>query len=295
VATGRSTHLAKARSEPVLRRTGIRAIGDLPWGAHMCLFYETPQDLLDIHVAYFRAGLEDGEYGLWALSDPVSRTDAINALDAGIPNFGRYLDDGAIELIPGYEWYLQGEEFDSQRVTGGWRAKHEDAMHRGFAGLRASGNAFWIESNQWPTFREYEEELDRSIEGREMLVLCTYSLGASRAVDVMDVARCHNVSIARRHGDWEFLETPELLRARREIKRLNGAIEILSNKFPGHDKLTQRERIILAQIAKGASSKEAGRALGISPRTVEFHRANIMRKLSARNVAELLNKVIGAG
>jgi DNA-binding CsgD family transcriptional regulator len=166
---------------------------------------------------------------------------------------------------------------------------------RGFTGMRVSGNAFWLESNLWPTFREYEEELDQSIYGREMLVLCTYSLRASRAVDMLDVARCHNVSIARRQGHWEFLETPELLGARREIKSLNDAIDILSSKFPGRDKLTPRERIILAQIVKGASSKEAGRDLGISPRTVEFHRANIMRKLSAKNVAELLNKVIGAG
>jgi two-component system response regulator FixJ len=42
--------------------------------------------------------------------------------------------------------------------------------------------------------------------------------------------------------------------------------------------LTPRERVVLGQIARGASSKEAGRALGISPRTIEFHRANIMQK-----------------
>ena len=41
-------------------------------------------------------------------------------------------------------------------------------------------------------------------------------------------------------------------------------------------------RVALAQIVRGASSKEAGRMLGISPRTVEFHRANVMRKLGAR-------------
>jgi DNA-binding CsgD family transcriptional regulator len=281
-----------SNSEQVNRRIGIRTVGDLPWGAHLCVFYETPQDLIDIHVAYFQAGLEDGEFCLWALSEPVSRDAAIRALHERIPNFGRYLDAGAIELIPGYEWYLQGDEFDPQRVTGGWHAKHEDALARGFAGLRASGNAFWLEENMWPTFRHYEEELDRSISGREMLILCTYSLRASRAADILDVARCHNVSIARRQGDWEFLETPELLLARREIKSLNHAIDILSRVFPGHDKLTPRERIVLAQMVKGASSKEAGRTLGISPRTVEFHRANIMRKLDVRTLAELLGKII---
>ena len=42
----------------------------------------------------------------------------------------------------------------------------------------------------------------------------------------------------------------------------------------------------------GASSKEAARSLGISPRTVEFHRANIMQKLGARNMVDLVHKVL---
>lgn len=77
------------------------------------------------------------------------------------------------------------------------------------------------------------------------------------------------------------------------IRRLNGAIDILSNPFPGHEMLTLRERAALAQIVTGASSKAAARNLNISPRTMEFHRANILRKLGVRNVAELIYKVLG--
>jgi DNA-binding CsgD family transcriptional regulator len=39
---------------------------------------------------------------------------------------------------------------------------------------------------------------------------------------------------------------------------------------------------------RGASNKEAARTLGTSPRTVEFHLANVMRKLGAKNVADLV-------
>ena len=49
-----------------------------------------------------------------------------------------------------------------------------------------------------------------------------------------------------------------------------------------------------AHIVRGASSKETGRSLGISPRTVEFHRANIMRKLlGAKNTIDLVRKLLG--
>ena len=61
--------------------------------------------------------------------------------------------------------------------------------------------------------------------------------------------------------------------------------------FPGRDLLTPRESEVLAQIAGGASNKEVGRQLGISPRTVEVHRARIMYKLGARNAADLVRIV----
>lgn len=56
--------------------------------------------------------------------------------------------------------------------------------------------------------------------------------------------------------------------------------------------LTPRESAVLALIVQGATSKRAGDTLGISSRTVEFHRANIMAKLSAKNVADLMRIVL---
>jgi FixJ family two-component response regulator len=64
-------------------------------------------------------------------------------------------------------------------------------------------------------------------------------------------------------------------------------------EFSGRAPLTPREREVLAQIAAGASNKEAGRNLSISPRTVEVHRARIMEKLGARNAADLVRIVLG--
>jgi DNA-binding NarL/FixJ family response regulator len=52
---------------------------------------------------------------------------------------------------------------------------------------------------------------------------------------------------------------------------------------------------VLEQIAHGASNKEAGRTLGISPRTIEVHRARIMEKLEARNTADLVRIVMSGG
>jgi two-component system response regulator FixJ len=56
--------------------------------------------------------------------------------------------------------------------------------------------------------------------------------------------------------------------------------------------LSRREREVLALLVHGASNKEAGRELGISPRTIEDHRARIMTKLGARNAADLIRIVL---
>jgi len=107
---------------------------------------------------------------------------------------------------------------------------------------------------------------------------------------------------AIRKGAFDFIEKPfdpdaVVARVRSAIAgfaRRNGGPPVdprLLNIACG-ERLTPRERDVLAQIANGASNKEAGRQLGISPRTIEVHRARIMEKLGARNTADLVRIVL---
>jgi hypothetical protein len=165
---------AQERSDQALRKTGIRVMGDMPWGAHICMFYETKSDLLDAAVSYFEAGLESNEFCIWVVSDPITEEDAKSSLQRGIPDFDRHLSEGRFELVEGSEWYLKGGEFQLQRIITGWRAKLNIALVRGYEGMRVSGNALWSpENNHWKEFCEYEHALDRSLADLKMVVLCT--------------------------------------------------------------------------------------------------------------------------
>ncbi len=71
------------------------------------------------------------------------------------------------------------------------------------------------------------------------------------------------------------------------------AFEDLSAQRPVTAALTPREREVAAQLMRGLTSKEIGRVLGISPRTVEIHRARLMRKYRANTSTDLVHKLMG--
>ena len=61
------------------------------------------------------------------------------------------------------------------------------------------------------------------------------------------------------------------------------------------DTLSPRERSVLGWMAAGLTNKEIGKSLGISPRTVEIHRNNLMNKLAARNSSDAVRMWLDAG
>src|SRR2546426_10410702 len=102
-----------------LRNTGISVVGDVPWGTHFCTFYETTQDLLDILVPFFKAGLESKEFCLWIISNSelLTMQEAANALRKVGPELDRHLSEGSIELVDHDKWFLEGGSFDFHRVA----------------------------------------------------------------------------------------------------------------------------------------------------------------------------------
>lgn len=107
-----------------------------------------------------------------------------------------------------------------------------------------------------------------------------YDLGASLLV----VAE-HDVAGITRAIDRLTLLNEQLVQARRG--------PVGRQRERGDSKLTPRELDVLERLVTGRSNKEIAADLGISPRTVEVHRARVMAKMKAKNVIELLQTVSG--
>jgi PAS domain S-box-containing protein len=234
-----------------LRKSGMSIIGDVPWGTHFCHFYETKQDLLDTLIPYFKAGLESKEFCLWVVSNSelITVEEAKAALEQAVPDLDRHLSDGNIEILNGHDWYFEKNVLNFERVVSAWDAKVKRALARGYDGLRASADTFWLAEKDWKDFFAYEKQVNDWITDQTMTVLCTYPLAKSGAAEVLDVVESHQFAITRRQGEWKVIESPELIQAKAEIKRLNEALQRVIDRTPKPPVILSYVAAVLSVIA----------------------------------------------
>jgi two-component system response regulator FixJ len=101
-------------------------------------------------------------------------------------------------------------------------------------------------------------------------------------------------------GAVDFIEKPfdearlldSIRNAVSQGQRKQDAVAELSDLRARVESLSERQRQVMELAAVGLSNKEIGTRLGISPRTVEIHRAWMMEKIGAHNLAELVRMVM---
>jgi len=201
-----------------LRKSGIDIIGDAPFGTHFCLFYNTQEELLEILVPYFKAGLENNEFCVWITSEPLGVEDARIALRDSVEDLDEYRDHGHIEIMDYAQWYTSAGKFDADLVLKSWVEKEAYAIKKGFDGLRATGNSFRFEGRDQKMFSDYEKKADAAIGGHRMIALCTYALNKCGASEIMDVASNHRFSLSKRDGKWEAIESVQRKRMEEELR-----------------------------------------------------------------------------
>ncbi|MBE0446953.1 MAG: MEDS domain-containing protein [Actinobacteria bacterium] len=249
-----------------MRKSGLDIIGDVRWGTHFCQFYKTKKDLIDILVPYFKAGLENNEFCMWVTSAPLNEEEAEKALRKAVPDLNRYQDSGQIEIIPYTDWYVKGGAFSSQRVLNGWVDKLNQALAKGYDGLRLTGNTFWLEEAAWQDFTNYEAEVDSVIGNYRMIAICTYSLEKCSATEVVDVVRNHEFALIKYEGKWEIIESSELKRAREalhaERERLAVTLASIGDGVIATD--TESNVVLLNQVAEKLTGWTQEEARGVT-------------------------------
>ncbi|MCL4559969.1 MAG: MEDS domain-containing protein [Chloroflexi bacterium] len=237
MANGRS-NITPGEKDAFLQ-SGIDILGTVPWGTHFCQFYVTSQDLIEILVPYFRAGLKANEFCMWITSIPLQVDQALDALRLEVPDLDRLIEKGQIEVLDYTEWYLPGGRFDANAVLQGWTDKLAAARQKGYQGLRLTGNTFWLEQANWGDFTLYEEKINEIIGTQRMLALCTYSLEKCGAYEIMEVIANHQFALIKNTGKWEIIESAKhrkMEQALRESEeRYHNLFEKMTEGFALHE------------------------------------------------------------
>ena len=210
------------------RISGIDFVGKIPWGTHFSQFYKTKEDLMDILVPYFKAGLENNEFCLWVVSESVDIEKVTESLIKAVPDIDFYLRKGQIGIIPYTCWYLKEGVIDPQTILNQLIEKANQALVNGYDGLRFSGDDFWIETN-WQDLSNYDKILDSVTGNYNVIVLCTYFLNKCEADQIAEIASHHHFSLVKKDERWEKIENSGRMRAEEAEVKLKEILCKLEN------------------------------------------------------------------
>jgi DNA-binding CsgD family transcriptional regulator len=261
------------RNAPPPGRPGLvcpHVLAEVSHGSHVCAFYETHDDLIDLILPFFAAGAERDELCVWMAPDFVSGDEARGGLSGAILERG-------IEFHRAREAYLSRGRFARDLIVRFWDQEIQQARSMNRSGVRASGDSFWLQRNDWNAFLEYENDVNSMIANKPLAILCTYPVSLSKAGDPFDVVRAHQFAIAKRRREWEVVTAPTVA-PDRQTEIADAAARISS--------LTGRERQVLEAIIGGRPNKVIANDLGLDVRTIESHRARLMRRLGVRTIVE---------
>jgi hypothetical protein len=118
-----------------LRNSGIDIIGDVPWGTHFCQLYQTKEDLTDILVPYFKAGLENNELCVWVIPQLLEEKEATEVLRKAVPDIDAYLEKGQIEIISYTHRRISGFVLHPQKSLNHLIEETNQALASGYDGL----------------------------------------------------------------------------------------------------------------------------------------------------------------
>ena len=185
-----------------LTKYGIPGVDQVPFGIHVCHFYSARQDLVDALVPYFAAGLTNEEKCVWIT--PFSTAEAAAVLGKVSPGLDTMPDNGRIQIVDAETWHARTRGMDEEAIVQFWLREEENALSKGYQGLRSAVDTSFMYVDDWDTLMDYEGAVGDAIRDRRILMLCSYDSHKCQATSVLEAVRTHQHTLERRDVNWEI-------------------------------------------------------------------------------------------
>ncbi|HEX4333545.1 MAG TPA: MEDS domain-containing protein [Usitatibacter sp.] len=192
---------------PNLTDCGLFGLNSIPYGLHMCHFYERQEDLAAALVPYFTAGLSSNERCIWITADPLDAASAGEALGKAGLDVSSLIRSGMLVIRDHGDWYGAIDNSKLEAILDIWLEAERQALADGCNGLRIAGNTSFVTAADWAGFMRYEKGFNDALANRRIVTLCSYRLGQCTATDLLDVARRHHCMLDRSERDWQVVTT----------------------------------------------------------------------------------------
>ena len=183
-----------------MRKLGIGNIEEITWGTHFCYFYFSKKEYFESIIPYLTTGLVENELCLWITSKNITEEEAKKQMMNCMSDLSIKAKEGQMEVLPYDEWYLEDGEFDAQRVLKAWDDKLDYAISEGYTGLRIAANTDWLEEKHWDQWIEYERTINETIESKEIIAVCNYSLVECSSDRITDAILSHQFTVINKEG-----------------------------------------------------------------------------------------------
>ena len=180
-----------------------KALLDLPWGSHVCQFYNTREEQLELLVPYFKQGLERNEACAWLVGD-LTIEEARDALAAVVPDLAGLIAKGQMQIRHYSEFYTDpnGTVKAPEQLSYQFGAMGASAKADGYAGLRASGSVSWVtDAESMARFMAYETIVNLAIQDSRIMAVCTYPAKAAAMCGCRELIHNHGNIFVKR-GEW---------------------------------------------------------------------------------------------
>lgn len=250
-----------------IERSRIYNILDVPWGTHLCQFYRTKEELLEILIPYLEIGLKNNEFCTWITSDFFNEEDAIKAIIRAFPNIQKYLKKTQIKIIPYKKCFKYGIS-DMKKVIDIWLDGINLAFENGFNGARIIVDTAWLKKEVWEKFTELEEEISKVIGKYRIRAICCYFITKCDASQVRNVVHSHEMALIKRNNEWIVIKSSKSNREEKIMEHYKGekreTFESIPDtiKIPDYDdKITDCAQAILGLTSYSSKSVMADEGL----------------------------------